>query len=53
MSTPPVVPSFQRHVEAGQGLAQPLLKGPDELPRVLRLADRVVVDIAVVLEARW
>ncbi|MFJ5100803.1 hypothetical protein [Streptomyces sp. NPDC088554] len=44
---------LQRRVEAGQGLAQPFLQGLDELLRVLRLADRVVVHIAVVLEVRW
>ncbi|GAA1323587.1 hypothetical protein GCM10009647_058560 [Streptomyces sanglieri] len=43
---------LQRGVEAGQRLAQPLLQGLDELLRVLRLADRVVVHIAVVLEVR-
>ncbi|WP_320775943.1 hypothetical protein [Streptomyces sp. CRN 30] len=44
---------FQRRVEAGQDLAQPLLRGLDELLRVLRPAHRGVVHIAVVLEVRW
>ncbi|GGJ69496.1 hypothetical protein GCM10010121_095260 [Streptomyces brasiliensis] len=43
---------LQSGVEVGQRLPQPLLEGLDELLRVLRLADRVVVHVAVVLEVR-